>query len=51
MLKLMTAIGTGIGNTAVHETAHQLQFDIKVPDLDCGNGSPIGKDCQDNRNV
>jgi hypothetical protein len=50
MLKLMTAIGTGIGNTAAHETAHQLNFTIALPGLECGPGSPIGKECQDDVN-
>jgi hypothetical protein len=33
-LNLMGDIGTGIGNNAAHELAHQLI----VPNMDCGNG-------------
>jgi len=30
----MTAIGTGIGNNAAHETGHQLS----LPEMDCSDG-------------
>ena len=33
-LRVMTAIGTGIGNFAAHETGHQLA----LPEMDCSNG-------------
>lgn len=45
--KLAAAIGRGIGNTAAHETGHQISFDsrFRLPGLDCGPGSPEGKAC------
>jgi len=33
-LRVMAAIGTGIGNLAAHETGHQLA----LPEMDCSNG-------------
>jgi hypothetical protein len=33
-LRVMTAVGTGIGNLAAHETGHQLA----LPEMDCSNG-------------
>lgn len=58
MLKLATAIGRGIGNTAAHETAHQLNFvntlqhkySLILPGLDCGPGASEPKDCQNGIN-
>jgi hypothetical protein len=35
--QVMTAIGTGIGNIAVHETGHQLS----LPQMDCSNGTNV----------
>ncbi len=34
-IQVMTAIGTGIGNIAAHETGHQLN----LPDMECSSGN------------
>jgi hypothetical protein len=50
MLKLLTAIGKGVGNTAAHETGHQLNFTINLPGMECGPSSTDGKECEDDVN-
>ena len=51
MQKLMDTLGRGIGNTAAHETAHQISFTVPLPGMECGPGSPPpGKDCQGSNN-
>jgi hypothetical protein len=48
MRKLATAVGKGIGKTAAHETAHQINFSVILPGIECGPGAPANmqKDCQ-----
>lgn len=50
MVKLMDAIGRGIGNTAAHETGHQFMLTVGMlmPDMECGPGGP--KPCYDDIN-
>jgi len=51
MQKLVDAIGRGIGNTAAHETGHQISFTVPLPGMECGPGAPKpGKDCQGSSN-
>ncbi len=47
MLKLVTAIGTGIGNTAAHETGHQIAYVVPLPGMECGAEKP----CQGGNSV
>jgi hypothetical protein len=44
--KLAAAIGRGIGNTAAHETGHQIAFSAALPGMDCGPGSTSGRTCE-----
>jgi hypothetical protein len=52
MLKLVSAIGRGIGNTAAHETGHQIGFSVHLTGMECGSGAPANnpKDCQGGMN-
>jgi hypothetical protein len=51
-LNVLKAAGRGVGNTAAHEIGHQLQADVPLPDMNCGNdtSNPDKHPCEGNYN-
>jgi hypothetical protein len=50
VLKLVTTLGRGIGNTAAHETGHQISFAVPLPGMECGPGTNPPKNCENGVN-
>ncbi len=46
LLRLLAAVGRGIGNAAAHETGHQIAFTVPMPGMECGPESPVQKPCE-----